>query len=113
MIAHLLAKHIDAVQLELLRAAQHVIPQQDAIDETQQSTLQYLCCQLVDFVVLIKEDGFEGLPVLDVPTMQVEVLLSVLGREGHQQGRDFGVAALCDHQLFNINNPWRNNNSRT
>lgn len=113
MNPHLLAKDIDAVQLKPLGATQHVIPQQDAIDEAQQGTLQHLRCQLVDFVVLVKEDGFEGLPVLDVPAVQVEVLLSVLGREGHQQRRDFGVAALCDHQLLNINKGCRSNSSRT
>ena len=106
MNPHLLAKHIDTVQLKPLRPTQHVIPQQDTIHTTQQSALQYLDCQLVDLVVLVKEDGFEGLPILDVPAVEVEVLRSVLGREGGQQGWNLGVATLGDHQLFNINQDW-------
>ena len=53
--------------------------------------------------MLVEEDGFEGLPVLNVSAVEVEVLLAVFRREGDQEGRNFGVAALSDHQLFNIN----------
>ena len=105
MNLRLLAEDIDAVELEPLGAAQHIVAEQDAIDEAQQCALEHLHCQLVDLVVLVEEDGFEGLPVLDVPAVQVVVLLAVLGREGRQQRRHLGVAALYDHQLFNITKP--------
>lgn len=52
----LLAKHIDTVKLEPFRPAQHVIAQQNTIDKSQQCALKHFDSQLVDLVVLVKED---------------------------------------------------------
>jgi hypothetical protein len=93
----LLAQDVDALELEALRSADGIVPKENAVDAAEQGSLEHLDGELSDLVVLVEEDGLEGLPVLDVATVEVVVLLPVFGDEGGNQRRHLGVARLCHY----------------
>lgn len=72
MKVELLSEDVDPIQFKPLRPADDVVSQDDAIHEANECALEYLLCKFSDLVVLVEEDGPEGLPIFDVSAVEVE-----------------------------------------
>jgi hypothetical protein len=85
MNGEVLVDEVEAVHFELLGSSEEEVAEDDALNEADDGALYDFEAQFACFVVFVEEDGLEGLPVFDVPAVEMVVFGAVFRREGCQQ----------------------------
>lgn len=94
MNVDLLSKDVDPIECKAFWPAKYEAPEKDTIYKTNQGAFQNFFCEFPHLIMLIEEDRLERLPIFDVSTMEMIVLLLIFGYEGRNERWNLRVVGL-------------------